>query len=224
MNEIRLIDCSGTDPGAEQTYVYWDRVRAFMSFTGMSLSTLARKSQTPESTLRKLLQGVTKDPRISTVQPVFKALELDANIALGLSPERDYDAEISRENVPLTEALRQQLESVRAERDAAEAKAQDLRLKYLGKCEALSAAEATISAMQEAANNYAQQQTQLDKRADDNRNDFDKVRNTLYAERAEAKRLRMALIAMGVVTIVSLGITVYVMLAALHPAVQFFWL
>lgn len=223
MNEIRLVDCSGADPGTEQTYVYWDRVRAFMSFTGMSLSTLARKSQTPESTLRKLLQGVTKDPRISTVQPVFKALELDANIALGLSPARDYDAEISRENVPLTDALRQQLDSVRAERDAAQAKAQDLRLKYLEKCEALSAAEATISIMQEAANNYAHQQTQLDKRANDSRDDFDKVRKTLYAERAEAKRLRTALIVMGIVTIISLGVTVYVLLAALHPAVKFFW-
>lgn len=222
MNDITLVNCSGADPGTEQTYVYWDRVRAFMSFTGMSLSTLARKSQTPESTLRKLLQGVTKDPRISTVQPVFKALELDANIALGLSPPRDYDTEISRENVPLTDALRQQLDSVRAERDAAQEKAQDLRLKYLETCEALSAAEATISVMQEAANKYTQQQTQLDKRADDNRNDFEKVRNTLYAERAEAKRLRIALTVMCFVAIVALGVAVYVMWDASHPGTGFF--
>lgn len=162
MNELRLIDCSRADTSAEQTYIYWDRVRAFMSFSGMSFAALARKSQTPESTLRKLLQGVTKDPRISTVQPVFKALELDANIALGLSPPRDYNAETTRENIPLTDALKQQLESVRAERDTQLQELDRLRKMVLSKGEALSRLEGRVADVDELAAQCADQQQRLE--------------------------------------------------------------
>lgn len=162
MNELRLINCSGTDPGAEQTYIYWDRVRSFMQFTGMSFATLARKSRTPESTLRKLLQGVTKDPRISTVQPVFKALELDANIALGLAPPRDYDAEITQENVPLTDALKQQLSEVRAERDSQLAELDRLRKLVLSKGETLSRLEGRAADVDALTAQCAEQHKRLE--------------------------------------------------------------
>ena len=165
MIELRLINCSGTDPGAEQTYIYWDRVRSFMQFTGMSFATLARKSQTPESTLRKLLQGVTKDPRISTVQPVFKALELDANIALGLAPPRDYEAEITQENVPLTDALKQQLSEVRAERDSQLAELDRLRKLVLSKGETLSRLEGRAIDVDALTRQCADQQQRLECKA-----------------------------------------------------------
>ena len=166
MNELKIFDCSGTDPGMEQPYVYWDRVRKFMEFTGMSFATLARKTCTPESTLRKLFQGVTKDPRISTIRAIFLVLELDANVALGLSPPRDYDAEVTRENVPLTDALKQQLAEVRAERDAQLAELDRLRKLVLAKGEALSRLEGRSADAAELAAKCADQQQRLERKAE----------------------------------------------------------
>lgn len=164
MNELKFYDSSGVNSGAEQTYIYWDRVRKFMDFSGMTFSTLARKSQIPESTLRKLMQGVTKDPRISTIQPIFHALELDANVALGLLPPRDYESE-TRESVPLTDALRQQLTEVRAERDAQLAELDRLRKLVLAKSEALSRLEGRSADMDSLTAQCADQQRRLESKA-----------------------------------------------------------
>ena len=165
MNELRIYDCSGTDPGADQPYVYWDRVRKFMEFSGMSFATLARKTCTPESTLRKLFQGVTKDPRISTIRAIFRVLELDANVALGLSPPRDYEAEATRENIPLTESLKQQLTEVRAERDAQLVELDRLRKLVLAKGEALSRLEGRAADVDELNARCADQQQRLEYKA-----------------------------------------------------------
>lgn len=194
------------------------------AYRGAPCSVLAERVGLAESTLKKLKAGQISDPRGSTYWLLWKAFGIDPRELLGI-PIHDtsppptkavQDMQIRAEEIQKTVAILTQ------QRDAAEDKAQDLRLKYLKKCEALSAAEATIGAMQEAADKYAQQQSQLDKRADDNRNDFDLVRSTLYAERAEAKRLRIALTVMCVVAIVALGIAVYVMWDAMHPNVGFF--
>lgn len=165
MNELRIYDCADAECSSEQTYIYWDRVRKFMDFIGMSFSTLSRKSHTPESTLRKLLQGVTRDPRVSTIQPIFKALELDANIALGLSPPRDYESETFRENVPLTDALQRQLDSVRAERDAQDAELDRLRKLVLEKGEALSRLEGRAVDVEKLTAQCADQQQRLEFKA-----------------------------------------------------------
>lgn len=189
-------------------------------------SALAERVGLAESTLKKLKAGQISDPRGSTYWLLWKAFGIDPRELLGI-PVQDAagpdDAAVRDMQIRMEENQKL-IEDLTRQRDAAETKSQELRLKYLNKCEALSAAEATISAMQEAADKYAQHQTQLDKRADDNRNDFDKVRNTLYAERREAKRLRIALTVMCAVAIAALGATVYVLLAALHPAVNFFWI
>lgn len=166
MNELRIYERTGEQGGAEQTYIYWDRVRKFMEFIGMSLATLSRKSGTPESTLRKLLQGVTKDPRVSTIQPIFKALELDANIALGLSPPRDYGEETARENVPLTEALQRQLDDVRAERDAQMKELDRLRKLVLDKGEKLSRMEERAADAEQLSARCADQQQRLEYKAE----------------------------------------------------------
>lgn len=165
MNELRLIDCSGPDPGSEQTYIYWDRVREFMNYSGMSFATLARKSNTPESTLRKLFQGVTKDPRISTLWPIFNVLKLDLHVAFGLAPPRDYEAEVRSENIPLTESLKQQLTEVRAERDAQLAELDRLRKLVLAKGEALSRLEGRAADVDELTARCADQQQRLEHKA-----------------------------------------------------------
>ena len=166
MNELRIYDCSGTDPGAEQTYVHWDRVRKFMAMSGMSFSTLVRKTGIPESTLRKLFQGITKDPRISTVHTIFGVLKLDTNIAMGFAPARDYDAEAERENVPLTESLKQQLADVRAERDAQLVEMDRLRKLVLSKGEALSRMEGRATDVDALTRQCADQQQRLEYKAE----------------------------------------------------------
>lgn len=185
MNELKIYDCSGTDPGMEQPYVYWDRVRKFMEFSGMSFATLARKTCTPESTLRKLFQGVTKDPRISTILAIFRVLELDANVALGLSPPRDYEAEATRENVPLTDALKQQLTEVRAERDAQLAELDRLRKLVLAKGEALSRLEGRTADAAELAAKCADQQQRLEYKAQKIQEQAEEI--ACLREKAESK-------------------------------------
>lgn len=165
MNELRLIECSGTDPGSEQKYIHWDRVREFMNYSGMSFATLARKSKTPESTLRKLFQGVTKDPRISTLWPIFYELKLDLHVAFGFAPPRDYEAEVRGENIPLTESLKQQLTEVRAERDSQLAELDRLRKLVLSKGETLSRLEGRAIDVDALTRQCADQQQQLEYKA-----------------------------------------------------------
>lgn len=163
--ELQILENEQLHAEAEQIYVHWDRVRKFMDFIGMSFATLSRKSCTPESTLRKLMQGVTKDPRVSTLQPILKALGADANIVLGLAPARDYDKEIKGDNIPLTDALRQHLDAVRAERDDAHKELTRLRKMILEKEGAMCRLEGRTADAQALARQCADQQERLERKA-----------------------------------------------------------
>lgn len=102
----------------ETPVIRWDQLRKLMEFQDLSYPTLARMSGIPESTLRKLLQGTTKDPRISTMFPVVRALNASFDRILGLAPERDFAREEATYDVTLMDSMRHQLETMMHEREA----------------------------------------------------------------------------------------------------------
>ena len=143
MAETRIKDVENDLSTAAQdgTWMYPERLKDFLEFTGMSCNTLATKSGTPVSTIRKILQGETHDPRISTLQPILKASGADANIVLGLSPARDYSKDLAREGTMLATALQKRIEDGEAELSA-------MRKVVLEKSEHASHAEGKVSAME----------------------------------------------------------------------------
>lgn len=143
MAETRIKDVENDLSTAAQDgpWMYPERLKDFLEFTGMSCNTLATKSGTPVSTIRKILQGETHDPRISTLQPILKASGADANIVLGLSPARDYSKDLAREGTMLATALQKRIEDGEAELSA-------LRKIVLEKSERASHAEGRVSALE----------------------------------------------------------------------------
>jgi len=80
-----------------------------MKLQKMSFPRLEELSGTPESTLKKLARGETKDPRISTIFPPFKVLGLSIDRACGLAPERDMAKEAAVHNVSMVTALQERI-------------------------------------------------------------------------------------------------------------------
>lgn len=81
----------------------------------------AETIETPEihwDHLRKLMQGTTKDPRISTLYPIIRALNASFDRTLGLAPERDFEREEETYDATLMDAMRNQLETMMREREA----------------------------------------------------------------------------------------------------------
>ena len=80
-----------------------------MKIQKISYPRLEELSGTPESTLKKLARGETKDPRISTIFPTFMVLGLSIDRACGLAPERDMQKEAAAHNVSMVTALQERL-------------------------------------------------------------------------------------------------------------------
>lgn len=172
-------------------------------------SLLAQLTGLAESTFKKLKQGLITDPRSSTVWLVCRAFNIDPRAILGFS---NVGAAV---HMPTDQAsvseLRSQLAASEQDRDR-------LRKMYNAKCEeaAASAAENKQLHMQidtlkgDLAENSARH-ARRDKETEDVRADFEIVRSTLYKERVEHKKQRVALALMCGVTIVALAAAVYLL-------------
>lgn len=114
MDQTKLIEAEII----ETPDIRWDHLRKLMEFQELTFPALARLSGTPESTLRKLMQGTTKDPRISTLYPIIRALNASFDRTLGLAPERDFEREEETYDATLMDAMRNQLETMMREREA----------------------------------------------------------------------------------------------------------
>ena len=64
--------------------INYEYLRQLMVQQNLSYPALERKSGVPESTLRKLMQGKTKDPRVASLLPVVRALGGSADLLFGL--------------------------------------------------------------------------------------------------------------------------------------------
>ena len=141
-NEAQIIDIS------EQIWYYPDRLRKSMEAAGLSQAALAKKAGVPESTIRKLLQGETRDPRASTFVPVCKAVGADANAVFGLSPAVNTTAELTRESAQLVEALRAQIENMREQDKESDRRLVNLRTMLFDAGKGQAAAEGRVAALE----------------------------------------------------------------------------
>ena len=80
-----------------------------MKLQGVTFPTLAKLSGIPESTIKKIAYGESEDPRLSTLQPIFKVLGLSIDRACELAPERDIAKESAQHNVSMVTALQERL-------------------------------------------------------------------------------------------------------------------
>lgn len=80
-----------------------------MKIQKITVPMLEKLCGTPESTLKKLIRGESKDPRISTILPSFKVLGLSIDRACGLAPERDMEKEAAAHNVSMVTALQERI-------------------------------------------------------------------------------------------------------------------
>lgn len=54
-----------------------EEIKSYLKVNKITYKELAEKSGVPESTLKNLFSGVTKNPRISTMQAIERALGLN---------------------------------------------------------------------------------------------------------------------------------------------------
>lgn len=59
-----------------------EEIKSYLKVNKITYKELAEKSGVPESTLKNLFSGVTKNPRISTMQAIERALGLDSHAAV----------------------------------------------------------------------------------------------------------------------------------------------
>lgn len=105
--------------------IHWEYLRKLMDFQEISYPTLSKMCGTPESTLRKLFQGATKDPRISTILPPVRILGASLDRTLGLAPARDFEREEAAYDVTVMDTMRHQVAELMKEREMAVSKNAD---------------------------------------------------------------------------------------------------
>jgi len=137
-------------PDSDRQWFRPEYIRKVLDFTGMSYTTAARKANIPEGTMRKLLQGDTRDPRLSTIVPVIQATGADARVVLGVIPERDAGKEPSNDSTLLADALRKQVETLQDQVIEDDRRLVRLREMVLEKGEAKAVAEGRVAALEAA--------------------------------------------------------------------------
>lgn len=70
-----------------------EEIKSYLKVNKITYKELAEKSGVPESTLKNLFSGVTKNPRISTMQAIERALGLNNHAAA------IYNNEITEEHL-----------------------------------------------------------------------------------------------------------------------------
>lgn len=89
--------------------LHWDQLRALMDYQEITFPQLAKIAHTPDSTLRKLFQGSTKDPCVSTLYPIIRALGASFDRFLGLAPNRDFTKEDSEHDPTTIDSIQRQM-------------------------------------------------------------------------------------------------------------------
>lgn len=214
MENTKIIEYIESSDPPSTPHIQWEQLRRLMEFQELSYPSLAKVSGIPESTLRKLLQGVTKDPRISTMYPIIKALGASFDRLLGLAPKRDFEREEAHYDVTLMDTMRHNIETMQQRLDDKRARIEELETQHtadtaeldrlrkivLAKGEKLSAAEAVIQERDASISR----------------------RNALCDEqKADIKKMRKAITCLCVLVIIVLIGAIYLIWDVKHPTVGF---
>lgn len=174
-------------------------LNAHPEYKSFNCTALAAYSGLSEPTLKKLKSGQIADPRGSTFWILFNKFGIRPREVLKCIPANICSSECANQaRIQLQEAVQRIAEHER-DRAADQAELGRLRKLVLEKGEALSAAQARVES------------------ADNNRDDLVLVRSALYKERAEYRRLCVALVIACAVAIIAMGLAIYFLWEAMHP-------
>lgn len=168
-------------------------------YKSFNCTALAAYSGLSEPTLKKLKAGQIADPRGSTFWILFNKFGIRPRDVLKCIPENICSVDCVNQTMTKLKAAQGRIEEYERQHAGNNVELERLRKLVLEKGEALSAAQARAET------------------SDNNRDDLVLVRNTLYKERAESRRIRIVLIAMCAVAIIALGAAVYLLWDATHP-------
>lgn len=81
-------------------------LRAMKECSGMTTKEIARKSSIPEPTLEKLFSGATKEPKLTTLQPLVKCLGFSLDeLDTGLASVSDKQSATSTADDPILQTI-----------------------------------------------------------------------------------------------------------------------
>lgn len=200
------------------------------TLAGKTKRDIAEACDMSESTLKNLCNGKNDNPRIGTLKRIIRYIGGGSvDRIIGFAPPRDFAKEEAQYDASLVEAMQIRLDEKRERIDeltkqlaVCEEDRDRLRRLVLAKGEALSAAELKASMLQAQMDAHGESNLHRNKQESDLREDFEKVRSTLYAERAESKKLRVALIVMCAVAILALALSVYLIWDVTHLSAGIF--
>lgn len=182
---------------APDPHIQWGQLQKIMDLQQLTYPELARRSNMSERTLRNILKGVTKDPRVSTLLSIVRALGASIDRLVGLAPLRDMKREEATYDATLMESMRTRLDEAQRQRETDAAELDRLRKLVLSKGEALSSVTercASIDGMvkERAAleKKIEEQAARLEFKADKIREQAEKI-STLQ-ERVDAKAVTIS--------------------------------
>lgn len=162
----RGIECIEILETAEDPHINFGQLEEIMEFQELTYCDLARISRTPEKTIRNILRGVTKDPRISTLLPIVRALGASIDRLVGIAPKRDIQREGAVFDASLMDSMRHQVGQMQEQRASDALELDRLRKLVLAKSEALSHLEGRAADAAELTRQCADQQQRLEVKAE----------------------------------------------------------
>lgn len=165
MEQIEKTQAECIDAAAEFE-IQWDQFRRIMDFQKVSYADLARLSRTPERTLRNILNGVTKDPRISTAAAIARSLGASIDRIVGIAPKRDFTREAAVYDATLMDSMRQQVQASKEEIAARDKELDRLRKLILEKEGAMCRFEGRATDVEKLTKQCADQQERLEFKAE----------------------------------------------------------
>ena len=146
--------------------IQWGQLEKIRKFQKLSYAELARLSSIPERTLRNILNGMTKDPRVSTVVPIFRVLAASFDRISGLAPMRDFTREEAVYDATLMDSMRQQVTAAKEEIAVRDRELDRLRKLVLEKEGAMCRFEGRATEVEKLTKQCADQQERLEFKAE----------------------------------------------------------
>lgn len=123
--------------------IHWEYLKEIMKVRGWTYSRLESECGTPKSTLQKLFNGESEDPRISSLYAPAKALGASIDRMLDLAPPRDFAAENRAYDATLMQTMQDRVNLQQNKLDEYSATISELKSE-------LSAARAHVNGLESA--------------------------------------------------------------------------
>lgn len=165
MNQYTEERSENTDTALD-VEIQWGQLEKIRKFQKLSYAELARLSSIPERTLRNILNGMTKDPRVSTVVPILRVLAASFDRISGLAPKRDFTREEAVYDATLMDSMRQQVAAAKEEIAVRDRELDRLRKLVLEKEGAMCRFEGRATEVEKLTKQCADQQERLEFKAE----------------------------------------------------------